>query len=166
MQRPTGIVVLTILYIVNGGLSLFTSGLSMALGALLATRSGRLSSGPSLLVPAAAYRGDYALWLGLLGTAAALFKLTAAAGLWMLQPWGWQLALAGTSLKLVTHLVAAFRRALTPAGLVGALLNLGVLVYLLTPNVRRALSGAPEDPWDDATLDAALDATLTADSHL
>jgi len=157
MQRPTGIVVLTILYVVSGGLNLTTSCLAMVFGALLATRGQRLSAGPSLLVPAAAYRGDYALWLGLLGTAAALFKLAAAAGLWMLQPWGWQLALAGTTLKLITHLLAAFRRALTPAGLVGALLNLGVLIYLLTPHVRRALSGAPEDPWDETTL--------TADSH-
>jgi hypothetical protein len=44
------------------------------------------------------------------------------------------------------------RGAITPAGVVGALLNGAVLVYLSTPHVRRALSDVP----DDAPIDAPM----------
>jgi hypothetical protein len=145
MQRPTGITILTILYVVSGGLSLTTSCLAMVGGAWLTAQTVRPGSGLLVLAPAAAFRGERAFWLGLLGTCAALFKLVAVAGLWTLQPWGWRLALVGGMLKLLTHLVAVFRNAITPAGIVGALVNGAVLVYLCTPHVRRALSGVPVD---------------------
>ena len=145
MRRPTGITILTILYLVSGGLSLTTSCFSMAGGAWLTAQTARSGSVLTVLAPAAAFRGESAFWLGLLGTGAALFKLVAAAGLWTLQPWGWRLALVGGTLKLMTHLVAVRRNAITPAGIVGALVNIAVLVYLFTPHVRQALSGAPVD---------------------
>jgi len=145
MQRPTGLTVLTILYFLSGGLSLTTSSVSMVFGAWLTTKGGRFGAGPSVLAPAAAYRGELAFWLGLLGTGAAVFKLVAAAGLWMMKPWGWQLALVGGALKLITHLVAMIRNAINPAGILGALIDIAILVYLCTPQVRRALSGDPVD---------------------
>ena len=145
MRRPTGITILTILYVVSGGLSLTTSCFAMAGGAWLTARTASPGSGLLVLAPAAAFHGERTFWLGLLGTGAALFKLVAVAGLWTLQPWGWWLALVGGTLKLMTHLVAALRHANTPAGIVGALVNGAVLVYLFTPHVRRALSGVPVD---------------------
>ena len=145
MRRPTGITVLAILYFVSGGLSLTTSCFAMAGGSWLTAQTERLGSGPSVLAPAAAFRGEPAFWLGLFGAGAALFKLIAAAGLWTLQPWGWRLALVGGTLKLMTHLVAVRRNAITPAGIVGALVNGAVLVYLFTPHVRRALAGTLVD---------------------
>ena len=45
---------------------------------------------------------------------------------------------------MVTHLLAVARGAITPSGVVGALSNGAALTYLLTPHVRRALSGVPE----------------------
>ena len=106
MQRPTGITVLAILYFVSGGLSLATSCFAMVVGSWMTAAAARLGYVPSLLAPATAFRGEHAFWLGLIGTGAALLKVVAAAGLWTLQPWGWQLALIGGTLKLVTHLVA------------------------------------------------------------
>ncbi len=145
MQRPTGIAILTILYFVSGGLSLTRSCFTMAGGAWLTAQTAHPGPGLTMLAPAAAFRGERAFWLGLLGTVAALCKLVAVAGLWTLQPWGWWLALVGGTLKLMTHLVAVRRNAITPAGIVGALVNGAVLVYLFTPHVRRALSGVPVD---------------------
>ena len=145
MRRPTGITILTILYVVSGGLSLTTSCLAMVGGAWLTAQTVRPGSGLTVLAPGAAFRGESAFWLGLVGTGAALFKLVAVAGLWTLQPWGWWLALVGGTLKLMTHLMALRRNAITPAGIVGALVNGAVLIYLFTPHVRRALSGAPVD---------------------
>src|SRR4051812_2955015 len=104
MPRPTGITILTILYLFSGGLSLTTSCFAMAGGAWLTALTARPGSGLTVLAPAAAFRGERAFWLGLLGTGAALLKLVAVAGLWTLQPWGWWLALAGGTLKLVTLL--------------------------------------------------------------
>ena len=149
MQRPPGIAIVAILYFISGGLSLATSCFAMVAGSWLtaiAARPGYLSP---LLVQASAFRGEYAFWLGLVGTGASLFKLVAATGLWMLQPWAWRLALIGGALKLVTHLVAVTRGAITPTGVVGALVNAAVLVYLSTPHVRRALSGVPDSDVPD-----------------
>jgi hypothetical protein len=152
MQRPSGITVLAILYFVSGGLSLATSCFAMVVGNWLAVTAERPGAFPMLLAPASAFRGQLAFWLGLIGTAAALFKLVAAVGLWTMQPWGWRLALFSGTLKLVTHVVAANRRAITPAGVVGALVNGAILVYLTIPHVQRALWKKPDDarPDDEA----------------
>src|SRR5262249_11416717 len=97
-----------------------------------------------------AYRGEQAFWLGLIGAVASLFKLVAAVGLFALQPWAWRLALIGGTLKVVTHVLSVTRGAITPAGVGGALGNGAALAYLLTPHVRRALSGVPDlDVTDD-----------------
>ena len=151
MQRPSGITVLAILYFVSGGLSLVMSCFAMVVGSWLAVKAEQPGYFPALIAPASAFRGQLAFWLGLIGTAAALFKLVAAVGLWTLQPWGWRLALFSGVLKLVTHVVAVNRRAITPAGVVGALVNAAILVYLSTPHVRRTLSGVPDS---DVTNDA------------
>jgi len=126
MQRPSGITVLAILYFVSGGFSLMMSCLAMVVGNWLAVTAERPGPFPAMLAPVSAFRGQLAFWLGLIGTVAALFKLVAAVGLWTLQPWGWRLALVGGTLKLVTHAVAAHRRAITPAGVVGALVNAAI----------------------------------------
>jgi hypothetical protein len=88
MQRPSGITVLATLYFVRGGLSLAMSCVAMVVGNWLAERPGYF---PAMLAPASAFRGQLTFWLRLVGTAAALFKLVAAVGLWTLQPWGWRL---------------------------------------------------------------------------
>jgi hypothetical protein len=59
------------------------------------------------------------------------------------------------TLKLVTHVVAANRRAITPAGVVGALVNGATLVYLSMPHVQRAL-------WDDRDDARPDDEAVTA----
>ena len=150
MQRPTGITVLAILYFVSGGLSLATSCFAMVAGSWLTATAARPGYVPALLAPGTAFRGEHAFWLGLIGTCAALFKLVAATGLWTLQPWAWRLALIGGVLKLVTYLVAVTRGAISPAGVVGALVNGAALVYLSTSHVRRALSGIPDSDVPDA----------------
>jgi hypothetical protein len=161
MQRPTGITILAILYGVSGGLSLATSCVAVAIGSWITATAARPGFAPTLLVQASAFQGSLAFWLGLLGTGTSLFKLVAAAGLLTLQPWAWRLALISGALKLVTHLVAAIRGAITPAGVVGALVNAAVLIYLCTPHVQRALSGIPDsDATDDALTPTDDDPTM------
>jgi hypothetical protein len=154
MERPPGIAIVAMLYFISGGFSLATSFFAMVAGSWLtaiAARPGYLSP---LLVRASAFRGEYAFWLGLFGTGASLFKLVAATGLWTLQPWAWRLALIGGALKLVTHLVAVSRGAITPSGVLGALVNGAVLVYLSTPHARRALSSVSSADETDEVLTA------------
>jgi uncharacterized membrane protein (DUF2068 family) len=147
-----GITVVAILYFISGGLSFATSCFSMVLGSWLTVTAARAGYLSPLLVQGAAFRGEHAFWLGLIGTAASVFKLVAATGLLTLQPWAWRLALIGGALKLVTHLVAVTRGAITPAGIVGALVNAAVLVYLSTPHVRRALSDIPDSDIPDSDV--------------
>src|SRR5688500_6605689 len=82
MQRPSGITVLAILYFVSGGFSLAMSCLAMVVGNWLVVKAQRPGYFPAMLAPASAFGGQFEFWFGLIGTAAALFKLVAAVGLW------------------------------------------------------------------------------------
>ena len=155
MQRPTGVTILASLYFLSGGLSLVMSCFAVVVGNWLAVKSEQPGYLPAVLAPASAYRGQLAFWLGLIGMGASLSKLIAAVGLWTLQPWGWRLALIGGVLKLATHAVAANRRAITRAGVVSALVNGAILVYLSTPHVQRALWHTSDDDLPDDEAVAA-----------
>jgi uncharacterized membrane protein (DUF2068 family) len=140
-QRPTVITVLAILAFITGGFHFLMSFLAMAIGSQLTAMAASVGYVPPALKPAYASMGNLGFWIGLIGMAAALFTLFAGAGLWTLKRWGWWLALIGVGINLVTHLVAAIQGAITPASIVGALLNIAVIIYLFRPPVRQAFSG-------------------------
>jgi uncharacterized membrane protein (DUF2068 family) len=145
MQRPTGITILAIVYFLGGGISFVLSCLALAVGGGLRAADANTDDSSSVLALNLAFRGDSMFWVGLMGAGAALFKLSAATGLWMLKPWGRQLALIGGTLHLLTHLFGVIRGAITPAGVIGLLVNGGLLLYLSQYDVQRALADAPVD---------------------
>lgn len=91
------------------------------------------------------FRGNPVVWIGLIGAGVSLFKLSAAAGLWTLKPWGRRPALVSGMLQSVTHFVGVIRGSISPSGVVGLLVNSAVLIYLSRPRVRHALSSVPID---------------------
>jgi uncharacterized membrane protein (DUF2068 family) len=113
----------------------------MAAGDRLLEEAEPSSDTPRSLAPSLAFQGKLVYWIGLFGTSASLFKLGAAAGLWLLQPWGWRLVVLRATLKLLSHLVAVIQGAITPSGIGGLLVNGTVVLYLSRPCVRQALSG-------------------------
>jgi len=143
MQRPTGITILAIVYLLGGCCDLVMSCFAMAVGDRLLEDTETSVDVTPALAPYLPLRGSLVFWIALCGTGASLFKLCAGAGLWSLQPWGWRLALLRATLKLVSHLMAAVQGAITPSGILGVLVNGAVLVYLSRPRVRLALAGAP-----------------------
>src|SRR4051812_13554258 len=143
MHRPTGVTVLAIMYLVGGGLGLVASCFTVAGGSQIAAEARSPDNPSSDLAPDFAFCGSLVFWIGLIGTGASLLSLGTGAGLWMLRPWGWRIALLRATVKLTTHLVAMGRGALTPSHAFGVLVNMAVLTYLSRPNVRQALSDTP-----------------------
>jgi len=143
MQRPIGITILAIFYLLGGVFDLVMSFFAMAAGDRLLEDTEATVDVTPALAPNLPLRGSLVFWIGLCGSGASLFKLCAGAGLWSLQPWGVQLALLRATVRLVSHLMAAIQGAITPSGIVGVLVNGTILVYLSRPRVRQALSGAP-----------------------
>jgi uncharacterized membrane protein (DUF2068 family) len=146
MQRPTGITILAIFYFIGGCFDFVMSCFAMVAGdRLLEDTETSVDVSPAA-APCLPLRGSLVFWIALGGTGVSLFKLCTGAGLWSLQPWGWQLALLRATLKLVGHLAAVIQGAITPSGIVGVLVNGSILLYLSSPPVRQALSGAPVTP--------------------
>ena len=146
MQRPTGITILATSYSVGGALSLAMSCVALVVGSRLARTGddpGDMTSSALTLDPT--FRGNLVLWIGLIGTGAALTKLVAAAGLWGLRPWSLRLVLVRGTYELLTHLLAVSRGAITPSGLAGVLVNGAVVLYLTSSQVRQALTSIPRD---------------------
>ena len=143
MQRPTGITILAIFYLLGGVFDLVMSFFAMAAGDRLLEDTEATVDVTPALAPSLPLRGSLVFWIGLCGSGASLFKLCAGAGLWSLQPWGLHLALLRATVRLVSHLLTVIQGAITPSGIVGVLVNGTILLYLSRPRVRQALSGAP-----------------------
>jgi uncharacterized membrane protein (DUF2068 family) len=143
MQRPVGITVLAIVLGLRGGLSLAMACGAIAVGRWLTRQSDSFGPVPLVLSSDLAFRGTLLFLLGVIGTFASLLKLISGAGLLMLQPWAWWLALISATIKLLTHLVTAVRGAITPMGIAAMVVDIGVLAYLAGPQVRRALEVDP-----------------------
>jgi uncharacterized membrane protein (DUF2068 family) len=145
MQRPAGITVLAIVDFLGGFTSFVISCFAMVTSWWLIAEAEDSDAVSPAVATNLAFRGNLVFWIGLLGMGASLFNVVAAAGLWTRQPWGRQLVLISSTVKLASHLVAAMRRKLSPAGVVGLFVDSAVIFYLTRPYVRQALSGAPVD---------------------
>lgn len=133
-ERPFGITILGWVYLALGILaalwSLFVFGFG-GLGALFGTIFGANAWQAS---------GVSNLWAGLLGIVTAVVEIVVAYGLLTLKSWGWLLALIGAGLSIVTGVVGMLGGGFFTfiCGGIGVLIPIGILIYLLTPGVRKA----------------------------
>jgi len=138
-KRPGGITFLGILFILLGILALCWSSFAFGFGALSA------SFGQWLGALRLGNFGNQAVWQGAIGLVAAIVQIIVGGGLLGLKRWAWILAFVAVALNLAQGVLSMIGGGFLSicCGAFWLLLPLGILVYLLTPGVRRAFSKPP-----------------------
>lgn len=138
-KRPRGIAYLGIFFILLGILSLCWSGFVLGMGAFSATFGQMLGA-----MRLGAF-GSNATWQGLIGLAAAGVQIVVGGGLLALKRSAWMLAFLAIALNVAQGVVGMLGGGFFAicCGAFWLLVPLGILVYLLTPGVRRAFGQSP-----------------------
>lgn len=133
-QRPTGITILALVYILLAGLSLLWSLFVFGFGGMAAT-FGSLFGAENI-----ATTGVNSVVSGTLGIITAIVELVVAFGLWKLRPWAWLLAIIAVGLNVVGGVLGMFSGGFWTfcCGLFGLIIPASILIYLFRPHVRRA----------------------------
>lgn len=133
-QRPTGITLLAVIYILLAVVSVIWSLLIFGVGGL-SWLTGALFSAEDLR----AFGGGNT-WSGIIGVISAMVQLIVAFGLLGMRRWAWLLAVLGALLTFVQGLIGMFGGGLFVfcCGAFGLLIPGGILFYLLRPHVRAA----------------------------
>lgn len=134
MQRPTGITIIAIVFLILGVLSLLWSGLVFGIGGLGAMFGGLLGAEN---VAAASSAGAWSGFLGILG---AVVQFAVAIGLLSMKRWAWFLAMIGVGLSVLQGIAGLFSGGPMAfmCGVLGLIVPVAVLIYLLTSKIRRA----------------------------
>ena len=133
-QRPTGITILALVYILLAALSLLWSLTVFGFGGLAAT-FGSLFGAQTI-----ATSGVNSVVNGTLGIITAAVELVVAFGLWNLRRWAWLLAIIAIGLNVVNGVLGMFSGGLWTfcCGIFGLIVPAAMLIYLLRPQVRAA----------------------------
>lgn len=133
-QRPGGITLLAIVFILLALVSTIWSLLVFGVGGL-SWMTGFLFSAEDLRS-----FGGSNTWAGFIGVISAIIQLIVAFGLLGMRRWAWMLALLGALLTLVQGIFGMFSGGFFVfcCGAFGLLIPGGIVFYLLRPHVRAA----------------------------
>ena len=133
-QRPAGITILAIVYILLAMLSLLWSLFVFGFGGVTAT-FGTLFGAENMAVT-----GVNSVVSGTLGIITAIVELVVAYGLLKLRPWAWLLAIIAVGLNVVGGILGMFGGGIWAfcCGLFGLIIPGAILIYLFRPHVRQA----------------------------
>jgi hypothetical protein len=133
-QRPLGITILAVISIILAGLSILWSLLVLGFGGLTSL-TGALFSAEQM-----ASFGGSAVLSGSLGIVVAILHIVVAIGLLRLKQWAWLLAVIAYAVTVILGIAGIFGGGFLTVccGALGLILPIGVLIYLLSGNVRAA----------------------------
>ena len=133
-NRPTGVTLLAIAFIILGLLSLFWSLLVFGFGA--ATGLVGTIFGDDVMATVGGAQTIH----GIVGVVSAVLDLIIAYGLLALKRWAWLLALIGVGVTVVSGVLGLFSGGCVAVccGIIGLIIPAGIVYYLLQPEVRRA----------------------------
>lgn len=133
-QRPTGVTLLAVLFIILGLVSLLWSLLVFGFGAVTGV------TGAIIGVDNVTAAGRASFWNGVFGVAGAMIDFIVAFGLLNLRRWAWLLALIAVGINVVTGVLGLFEGGFFAVcwGILGLIVPAIILYYLLRPDVRRA----------------------------
>ena len=133
-NRPNGVTLLGIAFILLGLLSLFWSLLVFGFGAATGVVGTLFGDGVLATV------GGAQTIQGIIGIIAAVIDLVVAYGLLALKRWAWLLALIGVGVNVVSGVLGLFSGGFVAicCGVIGLIIPAGIVFYLLQPEVRQA----------------------------
>lgn len=140
-ERPVGISILAVAYILLAILSLVWSGIVFGVGGLTSLFGGLF--GAQNMAAFGASSG----WSGFVGIIAAIFQFIIAFGLLALKRWSWFLALIGVGITVIQGIIGVFSGGpfAFMCGILGLIVPVIILVYLLLSSTRQAFGiGAAE----------------------
>lgn len=140
-ERPVGISILAVAYILLAILSLVWSGIVFGVGGLTSLFGGLF--GAQNMAAFGASSG----WSGFVGIIAAIFQFIIAFGLLALKRWAWFLALIGVGITVIQGIIGVFSGGpfAFMCGILGLIVPVIILVYLLLSSTRQAFGiGAAE----------------------
>ena len=132
-NRPPGVTLLGVVFIILGLLSLFWSMLVFGFGAATSVTGAIFGDQAMTAV------GGNQTVSGIVGIVGAAVDLVVAYGLLALKRWAWLLALVGVGITVVTGIMGLFSGGLIAAccGVLGLVIPAAILFYLMRPDVRR-----------------------------
>jgi hypothetical protein len=133
VERPTGITLIVIYYVVLAVLSLLWSGLIFGVGGLSAFFGGLFGAENM------ATFGTASGWTGFFGIIAAVVQFVVAFGLYVMKKWAWVLALIGVALTVVEGIIGLFSGGpfAFMCGSLALVIPVIILIYLLRDSTRR-----------------------------
>ncbi len=133
-QRPNGVTLLAIVFIILSLLSLFWSLLVFGFGATTGI-VGTIFGGDVMATVGRAQTIN-----GIVGVVSAVINLIVAYGLLALKRWAWVLALIGVGITVVSGIMGLFSGGFVAVccGIIGLIIPAAIVYYLLQPEVRRA----------------------------
>jgi hypothetical protein len=140
-ERPIGISILAVAYILLAIFSLLWSGIVFGVGGLT-TLFGGLFGAESV-----AALGASSGWSGFVGIIAAIVQFVIAFGLLAMKKWAWFLALIGVVITVIEGFIGVFSGGPFGfmCGILGLMIPVLILVYLLLSSTRQAFGvGATE----------------------
>lgn len=131
-ERPTGITIIAIVFIILAAISLVWSGLEFGVGGLNAF-FGNLFGAQRM-----AEFGTSSAWSGTLGILTAVVQIVVAFGLLAMKKWAWILALVGVALTVIEGFFGMFAGGpfAFMCGTIGLIVPVIILIYLLRPSIR------------------------------
>lgn len=136
MNRPFGITILAILSVFSGLGHLFRGLLILGIGGGLAAVVGTGYPVGGMVL------GTVAVSVAILAMMIGLFDFWFAWGAWRLRPWAWSWGVLTQVSSLIWSLLAVLGWGTLRGHAIGIAISLGILLYLTTPDVKRAFGRA------------------------
>jgi hypothetical protein len=140
-ERPVGISIIAVAYILLAIFSLVWSGIVFGVGGLTSLFGGLFGA------ESVAAWGASSGWAGFVGIFAAAVQFVIAFGLLAMKRWAWFLALIGVAITVIQGIIGVFSGGpfAFMCGILGLLIPVAILVYLLLSSTRQTFEiGAAE----------------------
>jgi hypothetical protein len=136
MKRPAGVTMLAIVLFVLGAFSLLWSAALFGVGGLSSLFGGLIGADQ-----VAAF-GTSTAWSGFLTLITGVVQIVVGFGLLGVKSWAWWLALVGVGLNILQGVFGIFSGGTwgVICGSIGLIIPILVLIYLLTPGIRKVFS--------------------------
>jgi hypothetical protein len=135
-ERPPFITVLGVLWLVSAVLSLCGAGLNLLIGTAIGAALTAITGG--LFVALAPILAPIGAVLNCVNFSSPLLQFIAAIGVLTIKKWGWWLAVIMPGITVVLAMLRLLSGNPPFDAIIPGIIQVALLVYMLTPNVRRA----------------------------